>query len=87
MKSYGKTSTNKFFESWKELIELKMEKGESVEEFILRLDSIDSKLKASNEKLSQRALACHLVYKLELNDMEKQNIISNVRFDENENVY
>ena len=74
-KTFGKTSTNMFFESWQEFIELKMKSGESFEDFILRLDTIDSKLKALNETLSQRALACHLVYKLEVNEMEKQNMI------------
>ena len=86
-KWFGKTKTDKFFGSWKEFIDFKREAGEAIDESILRYDTIDSKLRASGEKLSQRALACHLVFKLDVDEMEKQNILSSVKFEDNENVY
>ena len=86
-KWFGKTETDKFFGSWKEFIEIHKEENESFDDFILRYDTIDSKLKSCNENISQRALACHLVYKLDVNEQQKQNILSSVKFENNPNVF
>ena len=86
-KWFGKTKTDQFFGAWKDFIEIKLTDGKTIEEFIIRFDTIDSKLKSTNEALSQRALACHMIYKLDLEENQKQNILASIKFENNPNVY
>ena len=49
-KWFGKTKTDQFFGAWKDFIEIKLTDVETIEEFILKFDTIDSKLKSTDGK-------------------------------------
>ena len=42
-KWFGRTNTDKFFDGWKEFVEFEWKDGETIEEFLIRYDMIDSK--------------------------------------------
>ena len=86
-KWFGRTETEKFFRTWKEFIDFKVDEEETVDDFLLRYDTIDSQLKSCDETLSQRTLACHLISKLNVDELQKQNVLTKVKFEDNQNVF
>ena len=47
-KWFEKAQTDQFLETWKQFIEVSLNEGETIEEFILKYDTLDSKLKSCN---------------------------------------
>ena len=62
-------------------------KEESVEAFILRFETAEASLKCCNIELSSLNLAIHLIETLNVTESQKRNIISQVKFEDNPNVY
>ena len=84
---FGKPVANETATSWRKFIFLKRGTNESVESFLLRLETAETELKCSNINLSSLNLAIHVLETINLNESQKRNIVCNVKFEDNPDVY
>ena len=74
-------------EAWKENKEVKRKEAESVDDFLLRFETIESNLKCSVVKLPQLILALQLVETLKISEDQKRNILTNVKMENTDTIY
>ena len=87
-KWYGTPEADKGTTAWRNFKHSKLKVGENINEFIQRYETYKSDLRASIGEVSNYLLAIQLLEAIEVNESQKQNILSSVNFTKaNENVY
>ena len=86
-KWFGKPEIDKEFLSWNEVISMKRKDNESIGEFILRYETAEAKLRCSATALPPLLLAIHLIQSLNVDEAERRLIVSNIKFENNNEVY
>ena len=84
---FGKTFVDETTTSWRSCIYLKRKPEEKVGDFILKYETMECNLKSSGINLSSLNLAIHLLETVNLSENQKRNIVSKVKFEDNDEVY
>ena len=71
-KWYGKTKIHEASEAWKEFKNIKRNVGESIDDFLLRFDTIESKLKSTATELPALVSTLHLLETVDVTSEQKK---------------
>ena len=86
-KWFGKPKLDQACESWKDFKEVKRKESETLDDFILRFETVESNLKCSVVELPQLILALQLVETLNISADQKRNILANIKIENTETIY
>ena len=86
-KWFGKPKLDEACEAWKDFKDIKRNKDESVDEFILKYETCESNLKCSVVELPQLILAIQLVESLNISEDQKRNILANIKIENSSTIY
>ena len=78
LKTLGKCNLESASEAWKDFIELKQNKDESVRDYVLRFENTESELRNARLPIPSPALAMQILLKSNLTSMSKENVLSKV---------
>ena len=85
-KWYGKTKIHEASEAWKEFKNIKRNDGESIDDFLLRFDTVESKLKSTATELPALVSTLHLLEAVDVSSDQRQNILVNVNVENTDTI-
>ena len=83
---YGKTRIHEACEAWKEFKNIKRNVEEPIDDFLLRFDTIESKLKSAATELPAMITTLNLLESVNVSSDQKQNILVNVKVENNDTI-
>ena len=84
---FGKTKLDEASEAWMMFKDIKRDDHEDVDKFILRFETAESNLRCSELEVPQEILAIQLINSINVDKAQKQNIVANVKYENNKSVY
>ena len=84
---FGRPYVDELSIFWKAFIHILRKKGEEIGAFLLKFETAEVNLKCSNVQLSPLTIAIHLLEAINVDENQRRNIISNIKFDDNPDVY
>ena len=86
-KWFGKTKVDEASEAWKSFKDMKRSSGENLDEFLLRFETVESKLKCSAVELPNLILALQLLESVNVNSDQRRHILVHVKIENTDTVY
>ena len=87
-KWFGKTKIDEASEAWKNFKDIKRSNGENINDFLLRFETIESRLRCSTTvNLPNQILALQLLDSVDVNSDQRRSILVNVKIENNDTVY
>ena len=83
---FGRPKIDDASVSWRIIKDIQIKEGKSVESYITRFDSANSSLKCSTTELPPDILAIILLDGLKVDTVQRQNIVSKIKFENNPSV-
>ena len=80
-KWFGKPKLDEACEAWKDFKDIKRDKNEAVDDFILKYETCESNLKCSEVELPQLILALQLLESLNIYEDRKRNVLANIKME------
>ena len=87
IKTLGKSNLECASEVWKEFIEMNQDTNESCRDFVLRFENIEAQLQNAKLLIPSKALAMQMLMKSNLTSMSKENVLSKVDLDNQEELH
>ena len=87
IKWYGKTRIDEASEAWRDFRNIKRYNEEKIDKFLLRFETLESKLKSSAVELPNLILALQLLESVNVNSDQKRNILVHVKVEHVDTVY
>ena len=84
---FGKPKIENGSDHWRILRDIKRGETESMHDFVIQYETAESNVKAFEREISNEILAIKLLDSIYVNEMERQNIVSHVKFEDNPNFY
>ena len=78
----GKTSLEKATDAWIKFVNIKQEASENIKEYVNRFENVNMEMKNAGIKLPAISLTIQLMYKSNLEEASKENIMTKVNMDE-----
>ena len=86
-KWFGKTKVDEASEAWKIFIKIKRSKNESIDDFLFRFETAESKLRQAACRIPNLILMLQLLEAVDIKSDQKQNVLVHVKTENSEEVY
>ena len=73
--------------AWRELRDMRQTENEDIHEYILKWETAEANVKANAGEISDEILVIQLLDSVNVTTMERQNIVSYVRYENNSDYY
>ena len=83
----GKTSLEKATDAWIKFVNIKQEVSENIKEYVNRFENVNMEMKNTGIKLPAISLTIQLMYKSNLEEASKENIMTKVNMDEHQTIF
>ena len=83
----GNTDLEKCSEAWLKFIDIKQERDETSQAFVVRFEQAETHLSNVKIKIPNKALAIHLLNRTNLEPQSKENILTKTDLDDDEKIY
>ena len=83
----GKTSLEKATDAWIKFVNIKQEASENIKEYVNRFENVNMEMKNAGIKLPAISLTIQLMYKSNLEEASKENIMTKVNMDEHQTIF
>ena len=84
---FGKTRIEEGSGSWRGFRDMRREENESVHDFVVRYETAEADVKANAGDISDNILVIQLLDCINVSTMERQNIVANVKYENNPDYY
>ena len=86
-KWFGKTKVDEASESWRNFMKIKRNKNESIDDFLFRFETAESKLRQAACQIPNLILMLQLLEAVDIKSDQKQNVLVHVKTENTEQVY
>ena len=86
-KWFGKTKIDEASDAWKSFKDMKRSKEEPIDEFLLKFETVESKLKCSAVELPNLILALQLLESVDVTSDQRRSILVHVKIENLDTVY